>query len=171
MFKLAGLLCITGALGLTGIAKSMALKERTVLLEDYLQMLTYLRSRINYFREPLCEILHAGAKNEDLKAFSFLNEILSNIDSNPFEIERIWAQKAEEFYRNTPLKHEDINLIVYTGRFIGQTDYENQCAQFEYLEKTLEKQISDAAQEYHRKGPLYRKIGFFAGGTVALVFI
>ena len=56
--------------------------------------------------------------------------------------------------------------ICHLGSFIGQTNYENQKMQFEYLEKRLE-----AREESRVKGPMYRRIGFFGGAVAALVLL
>ena len=61
MLKLAGLLGLTAALGLIGVLKAEDLKRRQRLLEEYLKMLLSLKSKINYFREPLSE-LFAGRR-------------------------------------------------------------------------------------------------------------
>ena len=84
---------------------------------------------------------------------------------------QIWAQEATRIYKNTPLTDEDMELIRYPGCFLGQTDWQNQQASFEYLEQRLSEQIKQAGQAYAAKGPLYRKIGFFAGGLIAIIFL
>ena len=65
----------------------------------------------------------------------------------------------------------DMELIRYPGCFLGQTDWQNQQASFEYLEQRLSEQLDEAARVYAVRGPLYRKIGFFAGGLAAIIFI
>ena len=78
-------------------------------------------------------------------------------------ISLIWGQKVDEIYGDSPLDKEDRELLKYPGTFIGQTDYENQAARFEYFEIRIKERIEAARKDYAIKGSLYRKIGFFCG--------
>ena len=80
MLKLAGLLVLTVALGLIGVLKAESLKEREKLLEEYLKMLLFLKSRINYLREPLSEHFCENAKNEKRKAFLMADEVFIELE-------------------------------------------------------------------------------------------
>ena len=171
MFKIAGLLGLIAGTGLIGVMKAADLKERIILLEDYLQMLLDIKGHINYFREPLLKIHTDRRENRSSEAFELFDKVRHELSQKDAEISQIWAQNVNLTYRNTSLLQEDLELFIYPGSFIGQTDYENQLARFEYLEKRLTEQIEKAREGYLQKGPLYRKLGFFAGGLGAIIFI
>lgn len=171
MFKAVGLLGLVFAAGLLGIMKSSELKERIHLLEDYYKMILDLKGQINYFREPLINIFRKTEKNQISKAFIFLGRCRDGLEEKVGEIGHIWAENANEIYKGTALNAEDMEIIRYTGSFIGQTDYENQLQQFQYIEEKLAAQIEDARSIYKQKGPMYQRIGFFIGGIAAIVFL
>lgn len=171
MFKALALVGLFFGGGLFGIMKSLELKERTELLEDFLQMIFGVKSYINYFREPLIMIHNGKGENRHSKAFELFDNIRVELGRKNAEIIEIWAQKVDEMYRNTPLKSEDLELLKYPGTFIGQTDYDNQQAQFEHLEIRLRQKIDEAREDYNVKGTLYRRLGFFSGGLAAIIFI
>ena len=171
MFKVIALLGLICGGGLLGIMKARELKERTDMLEDFLQMILGVRGYINYFREPLIMIHSGQGENERSKAFEMFDIIRTELSQKNAEIAEIWAQKVDEYYGDTCLDSEDLELLKYPGTFIGQTDYENQIARFAYLENRLKEQIDKAREVYSHQGPLYRKLGFFAGGLAAIIFI
>ena len=171
MFKFAGLMGLVLGTGLIGIMKSFQLKERIRLLEDYLQMILDVKGYINYFREPLIQIYRNEGKKCGSEGFELFDRVRHDLTEKEAEISQIWAQNVDKIYASTCLGPEDIELLKYPGFFIGQTDYENQLARFEYLEKRLVEQIEAARENYVKTGPLYRKLGFFAGGLAAIFFI
>lgn len=183
MLKAVGLLGLVLASGLLGMGKSAELKARIDLLEDFLRMILQLKSRMNYFKEPLTSILRtkqeikpesrkeSGSKNDFSKAFELLGRTGDDLRQKNGEIGQIWADRAEKIYKGTPLTVQDMELIRYPGQFLGQTDWENQQARFDYLENRLQQQIKEAEECFRIKGPLYRKIGFFLGGLAAVIFI
>lgn len=171
MLKLAGLLGLTISLGLVGVLKAGELKRRQELLEEYMKMLLLLKSRMNYLREPLAGGIMAADENEKRKAFLMVSDVFCELEESGSEIDKIWSEKADFYYRNTPLKPKDIECIKYPSSFLGQTDYENQCYQFEYTERLLAEQTAEAGEEYRVKAPLYRRLGFFAGGLLSVILI
>ena len=159
------------ACGFLGVLKAGELKERTILLEDYRRMLLHLKSKINYFKEPITTVLESEGKKSQSRAFMLLGEAGAALRQKNAEIGKIWAQEADIIYKHTPLIAEDMELIYYPGSFLGQTDWENQQAGFLYLEEKLDRQIKEAEMACRVKGPLYRRLGFFAGGLAAIIFI
>ncbi len=171
MLKFTGIVGLVAALGLIGILKAEELKSRVKDLEDFLRMCLFLKSKINYLREPLTYAYSTGNSGSGNRADLLLHEVFVEIDEKQGEIEEIWAQKANEIYKTSRLTKADMNYIRYPGKFIGQTDYENQLYQFEYIQSSLENQIKEADEELKRKGPLYRKLGFFAGALIGIILI
>lgn len=159
------------ACGFLGTIKAGELKERIVLLEDFRRMLLYLKGKINYFREPLTTMVETDEKNGRSKAFKLLIEAGTALNEKNEEMGQIWGQETDRIYRGTPLTESDMEIIRYPGCFLGQTDWQNQQASFDYLEQRLGEQLAEAGQAYASRGPLYRKIGFFAGSLAAIIFI
>ena len=160
-----------GACGFLGIIKAGELKERTALLEDYRKKLIQLKSRINYFREPITTVLETEGKKGQSRAIMLLNETGAALKEKNAEIGRIWSQNADLIYKHTPLTADDMEIIRYPGNFLGQTDCDNQQAGFIYMEEKLAAQIDEAEKICRVKGPLYRRLGFFAGGLAAIILI
>lgn len=171
MFKLAGIPGLVLALGLWGILKAEQLKSRIKTLEEFMKMCLLLKSKINYLHEPLTYIFTQESGQGENRAFRLLYESFAEAGENGGQISQIWTKKADELYKSAGLTGTDMECVKYPGSFIGQTDYENQIYQFEYLERMLQNQINEATEEYKSKGPLYRKLGFFVGALIGIVLI
>lgn len=171
MLRAVGLLGIVISCGLTGIAKCARLGMRKRLLEDFLEMTLDLKGKINYFRRPLTELSGEESEKRDTAAFKLLAALGDDLREKDGEIDEIWLKRAEEIYAGLPLTREDMEAVKYLGHFIGQTDYENHLFHFRYVEEKLHAQLEDAERAVRVKGPLYRKVGFFAGAAIAIALI
>lgn len=171
MVKAVMIVGFVSACGFLGTIKAGDLKERILLLEDFRIMLLYLKGKINYFREPLTTMVENDEKNGRSKAFKLLIEAGTALSEKNDEMGQIWGQEADRIYKGTSLTESDMEIIRYPGSFLGQTDWQNHQASFDYLEQRLGEQLAEAGHVYASKGPLYRKIGFFAGGLAAIIFI
>ena len=171
MVKAVMIVGFVSACGFLGTIKAGDLKERILLLEDFRIMLLYLKGKINYFREPLTTMVENDEKNGRSKAFKLLIEAGTALSEKNDEMGQIWGQEADRIYKGTSLTESDMEIIRYPGSFLGQTDWQNHQASFDYLEQRLGEQLAEAGQVYASKGRLYRKIGFFAGGLAAIIFI
>ena len=169
MLKIAGLMGIVIASGLIGMMKAAELKRRKELLEDFLKMVIELKGQINYFREPLPRIFSRLKKNSRTKAFDLLRELEDGETVRTGEITEAWPVIIRQSYEKEPLTGDDIKIMKYLGEFIGQTDFENHLYHFSYLEEKLKDQIKDSTQISEKKGPMYRKLGFFLGGMIAII--
>ena len=166
MLKAAGLLGIVLSLGLFGILKSQELKHRIALLQDFWQMMLQLKSEINYLQEPLQSVLRQRPGKAESKAMQLLLAVQQALDAKQGDLQTVWKQSAETVYKGTPLTAQDLQLVCYPG-----TDCENQARQFQYLETRLQVQLQEAEEVYRTKGPLQRRIGFFAGALLAVVLL
>ena len=173
MFKAIGLIGLIAASGLLGVLKTLSLKERVRLLDDYLKTLLQLKSRINYFKEPLLNIFKdiSTEKNDLSKSYILLHKIGSELNLTDRDILSIWKDSVCSVYDKSPLTSTDIGILQLPGSYIGQTDFENQQAQFYYTEERLKEQINQAKEDYKIKGRLYNRIGFFIGGIIAIILI
>lgn len=171
MLKLLGILGLVISCGLFGISRSGNLKLRIELLEDYYQMVLTLKSQINYFKEPLPDILYKTEKNGESKAFSFIKEIGSEMTKKSCNSVNFWQDSLNSFYEDTVLTEDDIKIMSYLGEFIGQTDYANHLQHFSYLETKLLKQIGQVKDLYLQKSPMYNRIGFFIGALIGILLI
>ena len=171
VIKILGLIGLIISFGLIGIYKSLRLKNRIELLEDYYKMILNLKSQINYFKEPLPDMFNKISKTNDSKAINMLKAIVDDFEEKDANLSNLWAKNINTVYDKCPLTDKDKEVISYPGKFVGQTDFVNQMQHFEYTEKQLQFQIEDAIREYNCKSPMFSKIGFFLGAIVAIIFI
>ena len=173
MLRLLGLVGLVAAMGLAGILKAAELKDRILLLEDFYKMVLELKSQMQYFREPLLRMFERTGQKGDTRAHKLLMGCLAALHQGDGseEIGQIWEEAVKGTYRGTPLTDDDKTLLLHLGTFIGQTDYENQRMQFAYLEERLTEQMEEAREIYKKKGPMYRRIGFFIGAIAALAVL
>ena len=171
MLKAAGLVGLVVSLGLYGVLKSRELKQRIILQREFWQMMLQIKSEIEYLQEPLQSVLRqkkGGIENRDCQLLFAVQQKLAEEQT---DLQSAWEQSVKTVYAGTPLTAQDIEVFCYPGTFLGQTDCENQQKQFEYLQSRLQLQIQEAEETYRTKGPLARRIGFFAGGLIAVILL
>lgn len=134
-------------------------------------MILILRGQINYFREPLPQIFGKAGKKADSEAFELLGDAELRLREKDGEIARIWPEETDRIYGRLQVTAEDIEIFKYPGSFIGQTDYDNHIAHFDYLEEKLREQIREADSDFKTKSPMYSKIGFALGAMLAILFM
>ena len=171
MLKIMGIIGLVISCGLFGVSRSTNIKIRIELLEEYYEMIMQLKGQINYFKEPLPELFMKLAQNGSSKAHIFLKVLSDEINEKGFYRRDFWAKKLTCIYQDTVLTNEDIEIMIYLGDFIGQTDYNNQIQHFSYMEEKLKNQIEKAKSKYKEKGPMYSKIGFFLGAIIGILLI
>lgn len=171
MLKIIGIIGLIISCGMFGISRSTNIKIRIELLEEYYEMVMQLKGQINYFKEPLPELFKKLAQNDSSKVHMFLKALCDEIHEKGFYKRDFWAKKVKCIYQDTVLTNEDIEIMIYLGDFIGQTDYNNQIQHFSYMEEKLKNQIEKTKSVYKEKGPLYNKIGFFIGAIIGILLI
>lgn len=171
MLRILGLVGLVMAAGCAGLLKASELKDRILLLEEFYKMVLDLKGQMQYFREPLLRMFERTGRKGETKAQQLLTGCLADLRQGESDITGTWNETVRRVYMRTPLTAEDKALIEHLGTFIGQTDYENQTMQFTYLEERLGAQIDQAREIYAKKGPMYRRIGFFGGAIAALVVL
>ena len=73
MLKMIGLIALVAAAGFAGVQKSAELKERIRLLEDFLKMMLDLKSRIDYFKQPLLPMFQQTSAKKNTVAYRLLD--------------------------------------------------------------------------------------------------
>lgn len=173
MFKVIGLMGLVISAGILGIMKTLSLKERVSLLEEYLSLVLQIKSQISYFKEPLTTIF--SRLNFDDTSCSKASSLFKNVEiklkSTDEDIREIWEEEIDSAYGRSHLTEVDIKVLKLPGGYIGQTDFKNQQSQFSYTEDRLKEQIGEAKEDYRVKGKLYNRIGFFIGGIIAIILI
>ena len=171
MLKAAGLVGLVVSLGLYGVFKSRELKQRINLQRDFWQMMLQIKSEIHYLQEPLQSVLQQKKGDTESRAFRLLFAVQQKLSEEQTNLQSAWEESVKTIYAGTPLTAQDVEVFCYPGTFLGQTDCENQLQQFDYLQDRLRLQIQKAEETYRTKGPLLRRIGFFAGGLIAVVLL
>lgn len=168
MLKIIGLLGLTLSFGLTGVKKAGRLKERIQLLENLQNLISALKSRMNYFRDPMISLLQNMEKTE---SFLLPGQVRRLMSEQGMDISDAWEFAVRMVYEKSALTQEDINVLEYVGSYIGQSDFENQQMQFQLTQERIQMQLDDARNMFAQKGSMYRQVGFFAGALVSLVIL
>lgn len=171
MFKALGLIGLVITSGMTGILKGSQLKQRIIMLYDIQNLVLTMKSQMNYLKEPVSVLFEKLSKKQDSRAFRLPGECLLEMQSKDGEMGEFWARKAKEIYRKTALTEEDITILSQMGKYLGQTDFANQQAQFQWTEERLHRQIEEAEQQCAQKYSLYCRLGFLGGAAAALILI
>ncbi len=168
MLKMIGLLGLTLSFGLMGVKKAGRLKERIQLLEDLQNLISALKSRMNYFRDPMILLLQNMEKTE---SFPLPGQVRRLMSEQGLDISDAWEYAVRMVYEKSALNQEDIKVLEYVGSYIGQSDFENQQMQFQLTQERIQMQLDDARKMFAQKGSMYRQVGFFAGALVSLVIL
>ncbi len=139
-----------------------------MLLEKCISLVRLFNVDIGYLSEPVMSIIQSAEENAELRELTFLSELANGEEA---DFSNRWKSSVEEFALNSPLKKEDIRLLLSFGEVLGTTDSAHQtklCG--DYAQHFL-KQYEEAEKNKKERLRLYRSAGVLCGAAVFVLFI
>lgn len=155
MVWLGRLLFLSGCTAL-GLARGMALRDRTACLSEFRRCLGQLNREMTFALRPLPDLL------EGLRVRGPAGEFFAACVEG---LEESWAEAWQTALEEThlPLKEEDRQILWEAGEVLGRYDGESQRQALEGLAARLEENLAQARADENRLFRVYLALGITAG--------
>lgn len=155
---------------LTGIRKTLLSTERVKLLEQMLLLLVTVRGRLEYYRDPVGELIDFLCETDGLDGLCFLDKCRSlEKDGTPFC--EAWKNAVLESGLSPPLKKCDMEQLLSVGAAIGTANLDSQLDKLKMHGDLLNEIIVRARSEADKNGRIYASIGVSAGIIAGLMIL
>ena len=155
MVWLGRLLFLSGCTAL-GLARGMALKDRTACLSEFRRSLARLNRELTFALRPLPDLL------ADLRAVGPAGDFFAACREG---LEESWAEAWQTALEEThlPLQEEDRQILREAGEVLGRYDGGSQGQALEGLTARLEENLAQARGDEDRLFRVYLALGITAG--------
>jgi stage III sporulation protein AB len=144
-----------------GFHRSGELKSRERLLREILSLLESMATQIRYRALPLGELF--GAMKSDGEFITAVHEKAAYQNWRG-----AWVAAAQSF---PELTDGDKEVLCSIGNALGGSDTAGQVAMLELNKELLSARLKDAAQNYSKKGVMYRSVGILSGLGLGIVVL
>lgn len=148
-----------------GVAYSVRLKRRVVILEKTRIMIEEMKIQLRYLNVPLYDMLKSMRKKEYLQKLSIIAESCDLIDKGS-DFHTAWKYAVE----NTalPYKTDETDRLLHLGLNLGVSDAENQLRILALESEYFDQYISEAKLSEKKYGSLTTTLGILSG---CMIFI
>ena len=167
MLKLAGALMFTVAGTLTGILKSLELKNDCEMSAETERLVNSICTLIRYQATDVYELSAMLKNSAEFERLTFIGELPECYIMGE-DFHRQWCKAVE---RQKNLRSDQKKLLCELGRVLGTSDIDGQISALELISRSAEQLTEKYGEEYRKKGRLYRSIGVLAGVTAGIMVI
>ena len=154
-----------------GYQESRKLSEHIKALEEFLQVIIYLKGEIRYGVSSLPDAFGAASTHCSGRFSEFLHMIFEKMEKRQEEDPgKIVRQCAEMYLRELQLSAEEQEQIAQLGERLGYLDREMQLRQLSLYESEFERMIQMAKEAAPAKKKLYHSLGVFGGAMLTILF-
>lgn len=154
-----------------GYQESRKLSEHIQALEDFLQVIIYLKGEIRYGGSSLPDAFREATGHCSERYADFLKAVSEKMENRQEEDPgRIVRQCAKEYIKENSLSVEEKERIAQLGERLGYLDREMQLRQLSLYESEFERMIQQAKEAAPAKKKLYHSLGVFSGAMIAILF-
>lgn len=149
-----------------GIDRSEELKKRISLCDEIKKLFGICENMIRSSGADVYRLV-SRLKQEEFRILLFIYE-LPEAYSPDTELRDLWERSVSEL---KDLPHEEKHLITEFGRYLGTTDIIGQVSLIGSHSELISQLREQRAEEYRRKGRLYRSVGLMAGLMIGIIII
>lgn len=164
VIKAVGLLILFSGCILFGITEEVQLKNQWKLLEEWKEILCYLKPEMTWHRTLLPEALRCAAEGHMCLLEEFLTTVAEwteQRDGRAFEM--IWKEALRQTIPQEKLEQKKRRLLEESAAALCVQDAAMQKILLDKSIGRLETAAREAEQEYQEKGKLYRRLSVTAG--------
>lgn len=162
--KIAGMVAIIASCTMLGFELSSHLIKRVRTLEAWQQVLRRMSGLVEYAKTPLYEMYEIFAAEKD-EVGAFFSALLKCGGENTL---KSWQKNMSEMRW---LSKQDTEILMNLAKGLGKGDTETQIKDIEFALSGISAALKAAKEISARDAKMYRSISFFAGVTVAILFI
>ncbi len=144
--------------------------ERVKLLEKTLLLLITVKSRLEYYREPVGELIDSLCKTDGLEGLGFL-EKCRVLEHGGLPFCEAWRQAVNDDGLSPPLKKGDIGQLLSIGAAIGSAGLDSQLDKLAMHGEILNETLARARMEADRNGRIFTSLGVSAGIIAGLMIV
>lgn len=165
MLKLLGLFCVVLCGAGCGFAASAALRRQVVFCDTLRLFLEELGILMRWNGDTLPVLLGDLADKQTYTPLTFLKNVIPQLEKG-IVFSEAWKAAIQSMRR---LPEELRRLLLSLGESLGTSDLEGQMKTLAQHQQQLSRICQSAAEQYHKKGKLYRSIGLLGGMSAALL--
>ena len=166
IFRIIAVIFIVLCGAFIGIERSEELKNRISLCDETIKLFGICENMIRSSGTELYRLI-SRLKQEKFRILSFIYE-LPEAYSPDTELRDIWERSVEEL---KDIPQEEKSLLTEFGRYLGTTDITGQVSFISSQSELISMLREQRAEEYRRKGRLYRSVGLMAGLMIGIIII
>ena len=167
IIKLVGLFMLVVSCCLVGLSIYEKYRIRALFLQNYTDLIIYLKNEINYTERPIPEILGSYNKSSYLK--KYISKLLQNLKTD--SLERSWNKAFRGISKENGVLPEEEKSISEFGARLGISDLETQTNVIDYHVSTLKNYLKEAFEARKSKGSLPIVLALCFGLFIAIIFI
>ena len=150
----------------TGIWFSKRLKEREHFMSSVILLIKELTVQIKYTNAEIGNILKNASQNAAYQHLLFVTSCADISENGDFH--HLWNDGVKKQPYLTPTDRE---LLFALGSRLGETDLDGQLSFLELTCEMLKKQQQEAAENYRKKGRMYRSVGLLCGLVAGIMVL
>ena len=164
--KIIGLVMLIGSFVTIGYRCSNKFNVRINFLQQYLQFIAYIETKIRYSPEVIYDLVDGYRCENEFKDFLELvsKEILNNRD-----FESAWNYTVTALSSKYGLCFEDRELLKSFSKNIGTSDIDGQLNYCQLNKELARDRLNCAKEAKEKKGKLYFMLWSILGVSLALV--
>ena len=170
MLRLMGAVMVVLAGSLLGFVVARGYGLRVRQLEDLQSAFALLETEIVYGLTPLGEAFERVSHRVAQPAANFLGQSAAGLNGGQ-TVESAWQRALDELGRDSALRREDVEILRYFGRGLGEADIGQQQKKFRLLSEQLERAVAQAWAEKNKNQRIWQYLGVTGGIAVALLLI
>lgn len=165
MLKYILLAAVFLAAVIVGNMLSGRLKERSHLLELISQLISQTAVQIRYLSPTFERLVKDMTECERYDELDFTKKTVEYAEQK--DIRAAWKKAVTE--TRLPLNKDDIAILLTIGDFLGTSDTEGQLSMLETQLSVINAQKGQAADDYTRKGRMYRSVSLLIGIGICIM--
>ena len=171
IIHIIGIIFVMGTSIGTGIYFIQRDKDRLHLMEEIKKMLLLWRGCVRQGNETIPEVFRRISSKLDYRINMLLENMvdkLSKMDGDT--IREVWEKNTEKLVKETPLKTEDIALIVCIVDIVGLLDKRLQIENLDNYIFEFEDKIKKLKEHMIEKHRIYRLLAIVSGIFIVMIF-
>lgn len=170
MIKVTGCILIILSCSLIGWMKGNSYKERTIELENIIEMIKLIELYITYRKEPLIKAFDKVSTTKKCWFSNVLKDCKYYMD-NKLELDDSLKKAIDDHIGSTPLNEEDILVLEDLTMGLGKSDSESQRRILEPILIRLNNNQNSARYRESSMGKMYKTLGTAIGIVISILII
>lgn len=170
MMKLFGIILTAAVICITGNYFSRLKVKRVKILENFVMFIKYLRTQIEFSKQPLEKIIEQAVASGEFENCGFLKLCLDKLKKG-IALPVAWKASAEEFQNRSPITKEDCRIFKDFSNALGSSDTGGQIRNCDTYIGILELNIGVLQKSTDKSVKIINTLSLFAAAFVIIFFI